>query len=168
MLKVEMTKKRWNRAFLIDGFSTVLAGIFPMIAFMPYISSTGFLAMTRVAARTPFLIAGTAMMIMGLIKPLGLFFASIPVSVGCGALIVFFSMILGQGMRELQKIPITNRESFVIGIPLIAGIGIMFYPAAFQNLPSILAYILPNGLVDGIILAMILDNILPEKKPLEI
>ncbi len=168
MLKVEMTKKRWNRAFFIDGFSTVLAGIFPTIAFMPYISSTGFLAMTRVAARTPFLIAGTAMIVMGLIKPLGLFFASIPVSVGCGALIVFFSMILGQGMRELQKIPITNRESFVIGIPLIAGIGIMFYPAAFQNLPSILAYILPNGLVDGIILAMILDNILPEKKPLEI
>ncbi|MDF3000419.1 MAG: hypothetical protein K0Q48_538, partial [Bacillota bacterium] len=71
MLGAEMTKKKWNRAFLIDGLSTVLAGVFPIIAFMPYISSTGFLAMTRVAARTPFLIAGAAMMIMGLIKPLG-------------------------------------------------------------------------------------------------
>ncbi|MDF3001732.1 MAG: hypothetical protein K0Q48_1851, partial [Bacillota bacterium] len=88
---------------------------------------------------------------------------SIPVSVGCGALIVFFSMIFGQGLRELQKTKITNRESFVIGIPMIAGIGIMFYPGAFQALPGVLAYILPNGLVDGILLAMILDNILPGK-----
>lgn len=164
MLGQEMTKKKWNRAFLIDGFSTVLAGTFPIIAFMPYISSTGFLAMTGVAARTPFLMAGAAMILMGLIKPVGLFFASIPISVGCGALIVFFSMILGQGMKELQKIKITNRESFVIGIPLIAGIGIMFYPAAFQNLPGAFAYILPNGLVDGIVLAIILDHILPRKQ----
>jgi len=40
----------------------------------------------------------------------------------------------------------------------------MFLPEeTFQALPGVAAYILPNGLVDGILLALILDNILPKK-----
>lgn len=165
LLKEEVPTKKWNRAFLINGLSTALAGVFPIIAFMPYLSSTGFLAMTRVAARSPFVWAGGAMIILGFFSPVGLLFASIPMSVGCGAMLVIFSLILGQGLRELQKTKITNRESFVIGISLLIGIGAMFLPTTtFQDLPSTLEYILPNGLVDGIIIALILDNILPKEE----
>lgn len=165
ILEDEVSPKQWNRAFFINGCSTTLAGVFPIIAFMPYISSTGFLAMTGVASRSPFIWAGIGMIVLGILSPVGLVFASIPMSVGCGAMLVIFSLILGQGLRELQKTNITNRESFVIGISLLIGIGAMFLPATtFQNLPNALKYILPNGLVDGIIIALILDNLLPKKK----
>ncbi len=164
MLEDQVSAKKWNRAFILHGLSTSLAGIFPIIAFMPYLSSTGFLAMTGVAARSPFFLASVAMIFLGLITPVGMLFASIPMAVGCGALLVIFSMILGQGLRELQNTKITNRESFVIGISMLIGIGAMFLPAeTFYELPGAIAYILPNGLVDGILIALILDNILPKK-----
>ena len=164
MMEEQVPLKRWNRSFLIHGLSTSLAGIFPTIAFMPYLSSTGFLAMTGVAARSPFVLAGIVMILLGAITPIGMLFASIPMVVGCSALLVIFSLILGQGLKELQKISITNRECFVIGIPLLVGIGAMFLPVStFQDLSGALAYILPNGLVDGIFIALVLDNILPKK-----
>ncbi|HVI39379.1 MAG TPA: hypothetical protein VM577_01865 [Anaerovoracaceae bacterium] len=54
--------------------------------------------------------------------------------------------------------------STLIGISLLIGIGAMFSPATtFQKLPSAVAYILPNGLVVGIFIARILDNMLPKK-----
>ena len=164
LLEEQITAKQWNRSFVLHGFTTSLTGVFSTIAFMPYLSSTGFLAMTGVATRSPFALAGVLMIIMGLITPIGMMLATIPMAVGCGALIVVFSLILGQGLKELQNSKITNRESFVIGISLLVGIGTMFLPAtAFQELPGVAPYVLPNGLVDGILLALILDNILPGK-----
>ncbi len=164
IMEEDASPKQWKRSFVLHGLTTSLTGVFSIIAFMPYLSSTGFLAMTGVAARSPFLLAGVLMIALGMITPVGMILATIPMAVGCGALIVIFAMILGQGLRELQDTKITNRESFVIGISLLLGVGIMFLPAsAFQELPSVAAYILPNGLVDGILLALILDNILPKK-----
>lgn len=164
LLEEEITPKQWNRSFVLHGFTTSLTGIFAIVAFMPYLSSTGFLAMTGVAARRPFVLAGIIMIAMGLITPIGMMLATIPTAVGCGALIVIFSLILGQGLKELQNSKITNRESFVIGISLLVGIGTMFLPPqAFQDLPGVAPYVLPNGLVDGILLALVLDNILPGK-----
>lgn len=165
ILEEQVSPKQWSRAFVMHGLTTSLTGVFSIIAFMPYLSSTGFLAMTGVAARAPFVLAGVVMILLGLIAPVGMLLSTIPMAVGCGALIVVFALILGQGLRELQSTKITNRESFVIGISLIVGIGTMFLPAAaFQELPGAAAYILPNGLVDGVLLALILDNVLPKKE----
>jgi xanthine/uracil permease len=168
LLEEQVSPGQWKRSFALHGFTTALNGVFSVIAFMPYLSSTGFLAMTRVAARTPFALAGILMMIMGVITPIGMMLATIPTAVGCGALLVVFSLILGQGLKELQHAKLTNRESFVIGISMLVGIGTMFLPpSAFQELPGIAPYILPNGLVCGILLALILDHILPEKNEKE-
>lgn len=164
VMEDQVPSKRWNQSFIIHGLTTSLSGVFSIVAFMPYLSSTGFLAMTGVAARSPFLLAGALMILLGMITPLAMLLATIPMAVGCGALVVIFSLILGQGLNELRNMKITNRESFVIGLSLLVGVGMMFLPAtAFQGLPSVAAYILPNGLVVGILLALILDNILPKK-----
>jgi len=141
-----------------------LAGILPTVAFMPYVSSTGILAMTGVAARKPFVLAGVLMIGLGLFSPVGIIFASIPVSVGCAALMMIFALIFGQGVKELQKIKITNRESFILGISIIIGVGAMFLPkTAFREFPEIFAYLLPNGMVDGMLAALLLENLLPIK-----
>jgi xanthine/uracil permease len=164
LLEVKKSKRKKNNAFLIHGLSTSLAGIFPTVAFMPYLSSIGITAMTGVATRTPFVLASIMMIIFGIFSPIGMLFASIPASVGYGALVLIFALILGQAWKELQKINITNRESFIIGISVLIGVGAMFLPATtFINFPSVLAYILPNGLVGGVILALLLDNLLPKK-----
>jgi xanthine/uracil permease len=121
----------------------------------------GTTAMTRVASRKPFILGSAFMIVLGVIGPVGTFFASIPPSVGYSAMMIIFSMILGQGLREFAKSPLGPRESMVIGISMILGIGIMFLPSSvFLSMPQGLRYIVSNGLVDGIIVAILLEHVL--------
>ncbi|MEE0741546.1 MAG: uracil-xanthine permease family protein [Emergencia sp.] len=157
--------KRFNRAVSIHGLATVLCGIFPTVAFMPYVSSTGIVKMTGVAARTPFYLASAFMIVMGMISPIGAFFSTIPNAVGYAALIMIYALIMGQGFNELKKVKFTNRENFIVGISMLIGMGVMFLPTeAFSDLPQVAGYILSNGLIDGMALAFLLEHVLLKKK----
>lgn len=149
----------------IHGLTTVLCGIFPTVAFMPYVSSTGIVKMTGVAARKPFYIASIGMIVMGMVGPFGAFFATIPSPVGYAALIMIYALIMGQGFGELKKVKFTNRESFIVGISIMIGTGVMFLPTgAFNNMPQVAGYVLSNGLIDGMIVAFVLEHIILKKK----
>ena len=156
--------RKLRRSTMVLGFVTAMCGVFPTVGYCPFASSMGVTAMTRVAARRPFVLGGVFIVILGLIGPVGSFFATIPPSVGYGATMIIFALILSQGLRELQKVAFTNRESLIVGISVIIGAGVMFLPAsAFSGMPDFLRYMLSNGLVDGFLAAFLLENILLRK-----
>lgn len=158
-------RRRLNRTVGIHGLATVLCGIFPTVAFMPYVSSTGIVKMTGVAARGPFYLASVFMIVMGMIAPVGGFFSTIPNAVGYAALIMIYALIMGQGFNELKKVEFTNRENFIVGISMLIGMGVMFLPAeAFSSLPQVAGYILSNGLIDGMAIAFLLEHVILRKK----
>jgi len=162
----KVDSRRMNKTICIHGLTTVLAGIFPTVAFMPYVSSTGIVKMTGVAARKPFYYGAAAMIVMGMIAPFGAFFATIPNSVGYAALVMIYALIMGQGFREFQKVDFGNRENFIVGISMLIGMGIMFLPSGtFDGLPQVAGYILSNGLIDGIGIAFLLEHVILRKKP---
>lgn len=157
--------KRMNKTIGIHGFATILCGIFPTVAFMPYVSSTGIVKMTGVAARRPFYLASFLMIVMGMIAPFGAFFSTIPNAVGYAALIMIYALIMGQGFNEFRKVNFTNRENFIVGISMLIGMGVMFLPAeAFGRLPQVAGYILSNGLIDGMAIAFLLEHVILRKK----
>jgi xanthine/uracil permease len=159
-----VSMKSMKRAIGIHGLTTILTGIFSTIGFMPYVSSAGIVRMTNVAARIPFYCAALGIMLLGLITPLSSFFTSLPTAVGYASLCIIFSLIMGLGLREFKKIEIGNRESFIIGISIIIGLGVMFLPEkALSELPQVLEYLLSNGLIVGMILVMILEKIVLKK-----
>lgn len=161
-------EKRMNKTIGVHGFATVLTGIFPTVAFMPYVSSTGIVKMTGVAARKPFYLASVLMMVMGMIVPFGTFFSTIPNAVGYAALIMIYALIMGQGLKEFQKVKFDNRENFIVGIAMLIGMGVMFLPtSAFSSLPQVAGYILSNGLIDGMAVAFLLEHVIlrQKKKP---
>lgn len=161
----QVDDKRMNKTIGIHGLATVLCGIFPTVAFMPYVSSTGIVKMTGVAARKPFYLASVLMMVMGMIAPFGAFFSTIPNAVGYAALIMIYALIMGQGFNELRKVDFTNRENFIVGISMLIGMGVMFLPAeAFGSLPQVAGYILSNGLIDGMAIAFLLEHVILHKK----
>lgn len=150
-----------KKSMVLHGLATTLTGIFPTVPFMPYVSSIGIVKMTGIAARAPFLIASVLMLVFGFISPIGLFFSTIPNAVGYAALIIIYALILGQGLREFQKVNLENRENFIVGISMLIGIGVMFLPAStFSNLPQVASYLLSNGLIDGIITAFLLEHLI--------
>ena len=164
VIATEIDEKSMKKAVMFHGLGAAAAGLFPAIPNLPYITPIGMVIMTGVASRRPFLIGSLLMLAMGLVTPVGSFFASIPIPVGYAIMTVMFSLIFKQGLHEVQKdaaVFATERVGYVIGISLIIGVGVMFLPfETFTHLPGILPYLLSNGLIDGTIIAIILDRML--------
>jgi xanthine/uracil permease len=158
----EQTDERTlGRSMLLQGLATILTGIFPTVPPMQYISSTGVVLMTGVAARKPFLLACSMIILFSVISPVSLLLATMPTSVAYSTTIVIFALIFGQGLHEFRKCTIGNRESYIIGISMILGVGTMSLPSgAFSALPGGLAPVLSNGLVVATLSAMILERLL--------
>ena len=117
--------------------------------------------MTGVASRRPFYLGSALMIGLGLIAPVGAFFASIPPAVGYSAMMIVFALIFGQGLRELQRIEFTPRENFIVGISMLVGMGIMFLPTSiFVALPGFAKFIFSNGLIDGMLMTIILEQLI--------
>ena len=156
----QVSKGKLSKTVFLHGLSTLLSGLFSVVPFMPFVSSTGVVLMTRVAARKPFMAACLCMVLFGIFSPVAEFFASMPHTVAYATSMVVFSLIFGQGLKEFKKVTIENRESYVIGISMLCGMGVMFLPdSVFSVLPQSIRFILSNGLVVGTVMAMILEQI---------
>jgi len=163
-LEEDFSNKQLNRGTAFVGLSAILTGIFPTIGFVPFTTSIGIVRMTSVATRKPFYIGSVILIVLGILGPVGLFFAAIPPSVGYGAMTVLFAVIMKQGVDYLKKAEITERRGLVLGISLLMGTGIMMQPfSLFENLPAFLIPFVSNGLLVGMILSIILEQVMKEK-----
>jgi xanthine/uracil permease len=160
----EFTEKQLNRGTMCFGAASILTGVFATIGFVPFATSMGIIRMTGVATRKPFYLGSAAMIVLGVIGPVGLFFAAIPPSVGYGALLVLFAVIIKQGLDNFKKANITETMGFAVGISMLAGTGIMMQPLeVFEKLPDVIVPFVSNGLLVGVILAIILEQALRGK-----
>lgn len=165
LLDVPNTPKKVKRSTIWFGITAALTGIFPVTGFVPFASAPSTTKLTRVAARGPFILGGVFMMILGVVAPVCTFFAAIPPAVGYSAMMIVFAMMLAQGIKEFKKVEFTNREGFIIGIAFMVGAGIMFLDSsAFLTLPQMLRYIVSNGLIVGLIIAIVLEHIVLRNK----
>lgn len=151
----EVSVKRGGIAL---GINQILAGIFFSVAAVPGISVAGFIEQTDSTKKVPFLIGNILVIIVSLITPIMAFFTTLPTPVAYAAIFTVFSNLFGVAVKELDKMENKDKIFFALGIPVFAGIGIMFVPSsAFLNLPMILSSFLSNGLVVGITLALIIE-----------
>jgi len=154
----------FNRGAAFTGIADVLAGIGSIIGFIPYASAVGYTAMTGVAARKPFYLGAALLTVLGVLPPVSAFFAALPPTVGYSVMFVVYTMILGLGIKEFAKTPLANRDLFIIDISLLIGIGVMFLPQqVFDDVPAAFRYLLLNGLVDGVMVCILLEQVLLKK-----
>ncbi|GHU63048.1 purine permease [Clostridia bacterium] len=160
----DFSGKQLNRGTALFGVSTIATGVFATIGFVPFATSMGIVRMTGVATRKPFYLGSAATIVLGVIAPVGLFFAAIPPAVGYGALLVLFAIIVKQGIDNFKKAELTERKGFAVGISMLTGTGLMMQPfSVFANLPQILVPFVSNGLLVGVILAIVLEQALKER-----
>jgi len=165
VLEVKLPKKSYDRGVAMTGFADVLSGFGATVGFVPYSAGAGMVSLTRVAARLPFIIFTIILFILGLLPALGAFLASIPEPVGYAALLASFCQMVGFGLKDFASTGLTARDYYVIGLPLLVGTGLMFLPVdAMQGVPNLLRYILGNGFITGMLLAIILEHVLLPKR----
>jgi len=165
MLEEEFTEAQINRGTICFGITNLATSLFCTIGFVPFATSIGIIRMTSVATRKPFYIGSAAMIVLGIIGPVGLFFASIPPAVGYGSLSVLFAIIIKQGTDFVKKAELTERKGFAFGLAMLVGTGLMMQPfELFNSLPSIIEPFVTNGLLVGVILSIVLEQALKEKQ----
>jgi len=164
-LEEKFSPVTYKKGGIYNGIANILAGVWSCVGTIPLSISVGFIGMTGIASRIPFLIGCVLVTLVGLFPKIGYFFADIPISVAYSVTFVSFSQMIGLGLKNIYSTQLNERNLTVFSLSLITGIGVMFLPAeTFNSLPSLLRYILGNGLLFGVLVVLALENIFFKQK----
>ncbi|MBS4210001.1 uracil/xanthine transporter [Bacillus sp. FJAT-50079] len=170
MYHVKTSKHQYRRAITISGVFVIIAGLFGMVPYAPYVASIGFLSQSRIIERLPLILGGFLFVLMGMIPPVGHFFSTLPLSVGSAVLFVAYLQLLHSSFQFFRQIELNTTNIYRSAIPLFVGIIIMTLPPAyFESIPSLIRPLLSSGLLVGIMLALILENCFSwERRPIKV
>lgn len=160
MYQEETTKGQYRRSFTITGIFTGIAGLLGLVPYAPYVSSIGFLNQTGILKRLPFILGGFLFFVMGIIPPIGHFFSLLPLSIGSAVLFVSYLQLLNSSWDFFRQISFNSLNVYRSAIPLFVGIIIMTLPLSyFESLPDFIRPLISSGLLVGITLALLLENL---------
>ncbi len=153
------TDRQYRQSFILTGMNSIVAGLFGLVPYAPYISSLGFLQSTRIFERMPIVIGGGLFILLGLVPPLGHLFSTLPVSVGDAVLFVAYLQLFGGALTNLNGIQFSSKTIYRIAAPVLFGIAIMNLPSeTFQSVPMLIRPLISSGMLMGILTAIILEN----------
>ncbi|MGM7685049.1 purine/pyrimidine permease [Cytobacillus sp. Hm23] len=154
----------YNKASFVMGIIQWLSGIFSAIGSVPISGSAGFIAMTKIINRLPFILGNVFIILLSFIPMFTTYAAMIPEPVGYAILFYPFTIMIGLALKDYQSTQLGDREYFIIGFSLLVGIGLLFIPGqAINELPSMLRPIINNGLVVGTVICITLDQVIKKQ-----
>ncbi|MBU9810916.1 uracil/xanthine transporter [Rahnella sp. SL6] len=157
-----LQKPQYRRSFVVSGLFTLGSALLGIVPFSPFVSSVGLLTQTNDSRKAPFMLGALAVVAIGLFTPLTTFFARIPLSISSAVLLVSYLPLLNSSLSFLPHITLGSRTIYRIAIPLFTGIFLMGLPAGYlQQVPLWLRPLLSNGLLTGVMLTIVLENLLP-------
>lgn len=153
-------ERQYRRSFMLTGGFTVLGGALGLVPYAPYTSTLGFLQTTNLLKRAPFLLGAALFAVIGLVPPLGSHLSAMPMSVAQAVLFVAYWPLFGSALRSVSRLELTNGMVLRVAGPIVLGVSLMNVPAeAFLNLPPFIRPMLGNGLLMGVLVAVIAENL---------
>lgn len=152
---------RINRGITLTGLANILAGFFGVIGPVNFSLSPGIILSTRCASRYPLIPAALLLLLLSFSPAATGFMGLVPsVVIGCVFLyILCFQVGAGLVLVAREEGGIQVETGVVIGLPLLLGTLVAFFPASFiETFPLVLRPLLGNGFVIGIFFAFILDG----------
>lgn len=122
-LKREITDSEISGSLACDGFASSISSLFGCPPVTSFSQNVGLINMTGVVNRFTIMTGAMAMILAGLLPPIGNFFASLPESVLGGCTIMMFGTILFSGVQMLATAGFTQRNSIIASLSLAVGIG---------------------------------------------
>src|SRR5699024_2546541 len=161
LFESETTNKDYMTTFSITGLSTMVAGVFGLVAYAPYVSSIGFLRQTGILDRLAFNIGSFMFFLMGVVDPVVIFFSTLPLSIDSDVLFVAYLQLFNSSIEFFKYITLNTLHVYRSAIPFFVGTIIMTFPATyFESIPAFIRPFMSNGLLIGIIIALILENMM--------
>lgn len=156
------SSSRYRRSFIISGFMTLVTVPFAVIPFSPFVSSIGLLTQTGDSSRKSFIYGSVLCFLVAIVTPLTRLFCAIPLAISSAVMLVSYLPLLYSGLVFSQQITFTARNIYRLALPLFVGIFLMGLPPVYlQDLPLTIRPLLSNGLLVGILLAVLMENLIP-------
>lgn len=165
LLNVEVKNSAYRRSFIFTGIYTAISGVFSLVPYAPYTSSIGFLRTTRLLGRAPFIIGAAIFTALGCVPQLASFFSTLPICVGDSVLFVAYLQLFGSALQNIEGIRFNFKSIFRLAMPSLTGLAILSTPSgAFASLHGFMHSIVANGMLVGILIAIIMENVIPWSK----
>ena len=120
----DATDDEISGATYADGLGTAVAAVFGGLPNTSFSQNVGIVGMTGIMSRHVVTIAGTILIICGLIPKIGAVISSMPLPVLGGGVIVMFGMVAAAGMNMLTEVKMSRRNMIIISVSLAVGLGL--------------------------------------------
>lgn len=153
-----------NRGVIGEGFGCLVSAIVGSTPVTGYSTNAGIISITGIASRKVFVFASGWFILLSFLGKLAAIINSIPSSVIGGVFAVVCMIIMLNGFRVVKNADFSERELYIIGIPLIFAIGLLFIPKeVVSSAPQMLQYLLNSPIAIGAIVAILMNKIMPNK-----
>ena len=147
-----------------DGIGSAISALFGGMALTSYSQNIGVISLTGVGSRFVVAAGGAFLVVMALIPKVGAIIALMPSAVLGGVLLFMFGMVASVGIDIIGSNMKSRRDALIVASSLALGLGIQAAPpGAFEVVPKALQVLVTDGIVMGIMLAMLLNIVLPRE-----
>ncbi len=150
------------RGLRADAVGAILGGFFNSLPYTSYSQNVAIVAMTGVRSRFVVAAAGGILILLGTLPKLSFLVTTIPPPVIGGAALVMFGMVAANGVQTLGRIDFTvdRKSPYVIALGLSVGLIPFANSKFFDRFPPTAAGFLHNGVMLGIVTALLLNVVL--------
>ncbi|KAG0286666.1 hypothetical protein BGZ97_007347 [Linnemannia gamsii] len=173
-------ESRIQGGVLADGLGGFLSAVMTNSPMSVFAQNNGIIALTRCANTSAGYMCCFFLILMGVFSKFGTLFLMIPDSVLGGMTTFLFANVASSGMRILAFLKWTRRDRFIVSAAISLGLGVSLIPNALTHFLSYngsstvliglvdsINIILSTGFCVGAIIAIVLNQLLPEEKPEE-
>lgn len=154
-------KKAFNRSSIVTGFADMAGGSLGTPGYAPFMAAASLVSVTNVRSLTPFVLGSAFMLTIGLFTPVTMFIATLPPAVACAALLATLSHMFAIGIKDYLLLAWNSRDIFVVGTSVVIGVSVFSLPPeTFTALPNAIQLVMSNGMMVGLLLAILLEHVL--------
>jgi len=167
----EITEREVSGSLACDGFISSLSSLFGCLPITSFSQNVGLIAMTKVVNRYTIMTGAMAMILAGMVPPIGGFFSTLPDAVLGGCTIMMFGSIMVSGLQMLAKAGFTQRNVVIVALSLSIGIGFTQTSVAgiFAWAPKLVQEVLgENPVAIVFIISLLLNLFLPKNMDIQI
>ncbi len=146
-----------SRGVLADALTVMAAGTVSVYAVNVSASSAGLTAATGVASRRVAYATSAIFVLLAFLPMFTQLLVLMPKPV-VGATLVFTSCaVLKNGMEAIAARIYDTRKTLVVGLSIVAGMGVEAFPATFQRMPALMHPVTVSALVFGTAIGFMLN-----------
>jgi NCS2 family nucleobase:cation symporter-2 len=160
-----VTDEQINKGVIGEGLGCLMAALVGTTPVTGYSTNAGIISITGVASKKVFVMASVWFIILSFLGKLSALIHAIPSAVIGGVFSVVCVIIMLSGFRVIKNQEFSERELYIIGVPLIVAIGLLFMPAEVkQSAPQFIQYLLDSPIALSAIVAVAMNKLIPETK----